>query len=562
MLDAILRKGRQLAEDPVLRRWLLARALGRTPAEPAFTAHRPPYLGDGWSGLPLEHPQASLPVLPAGRPTGSLALTLAGARPTIAPGGEPALVRQRFADLETELSLHRFAWVPLMDADADPRWVGTVWQAWCDAHGNPDQSWAWHPYTAAERAVNLLTFAARHGLPEGAETVLAAHAPAIARGLEWFGDHHTSNHCANNGRGLYLLGLALGLKQATEAGARILLEEGRSIFRPSGVLREASTHYHLLLTRQWASVWLAARRHARPEAAEFGATLRAALAVLPLFDLPGRFPLVGDVSPDCPPDHLFGLLPGRPAQGWTALLDDADRAALLALAGDAAPSAEGWLRADHGPWSGLWHAEPEGWSPMPGHGHQDCGGAEIHFGGVPVFIDPGRGSYARAGEADPFVAGGSHGVLAVDGLDPYPQNRPYYDPAFRMAMAGPALLAPTESGVRLVHHGYARIGLGAVERSWSFAPDRLVIDDWVQGNGRHRVERRLVTGLDARLADDVAILTAADGRRFRLGAEDCACTLAPTVAWAAYGEGRPAQVVTFSADIRLPWRGRITVEVL
>lgn len=565
MLSAILRKSRQFAADPVLRRWLAARVLKRTPGEPAFTPHHPPYLGSGWQGLALEQPSVTLARLPAGAPNGPLRMRLAGATVTIPPGGEAEAVAASFDDIEAGLSLHRFAWVPLMEPDADPRWVNVLWQAWAQRFGTLDDGWAWHPYTAAERAINLLTFARRHGLPDGAADLLATHAPVIAKGLEWFGDHHTSNHCANNGRGLYLLGLGLGLPAAAEAGACILLAEGRRIFRDSGVLREASTHYHLLLTRQWASVWLAACAQDRPEAAEFERILRRALAVLPAFALPGGFPLMGDVSPDCPPSHLFGLLPhGDATCGWTGLLNADDRAALAALWDGAAPdlAGDGWLRQDVGPWSGLWHAEPAGWSPMPGHGHQDCGAAEIHFDGEAIFVDPGRGSYESAGEADPYVAAGVHGTLTLDGLDPYPPNKPYYAPDFRAAWAGPADLTAEPDGVRLTHRGYARLGVPEVLRHWQFDQSRMVIEDAVDGRGTHRLDRRMITGLPVTLVDGAAVLTTCMGRRLRVSAPDGAPELAPLILWSAYGEGRPGTAITFSAQARLPWRGTILIEVL
>src|SRR5690606_15729932 len=137
---------------------------------------------------------------------------------------------------------------------ADPAWLTLLWQAWAERFGRPDDGWAWHPYSAAERVVNILDFAQRRGLPAPADhtaALLARHAPAIAERLEYFGEHHTSNHLSNNGRGLYRLGLALGLPAATEMGMRILLAEAERIFAPSGVLREGSSHYHLLLTRNY-----------------------------------------------------------------------------------------------------------------------------------------------------------------------------------------------------------------------------------------------------------------------------------------------------------------------
>jgi hypothetical protein len=566
MFHALARKGRQLAADPVLRRWLVSRALKRVPGEPTFTPHRPPYLNG--ATLESEPPRQHWQGLAPGVPSPPLIMRLPGETITVTSADQ--VVERDFPDLETLLGFHRFAWVPLMTGE--PGWVAAIWRAWCRRFGTPDQSWAWHPYTAAERAINLMTFARRHGLPGPVDETLAslaAHAPAIAQRLEWFGDHHTSNHCFNNGRGLYSLGLDLGLPAATTMGERILTEEAARIFRPSGVLREASTHYHLLLTRSLASVWLAARAHGRPEAAMLEQRLRAAFAVLPRFDLPGGFPLVGDVSPDCPPEHLFGLLPGRdPAQGWTGLLPADDCAALTALRDGVTPVAsdilcrDGWLRHDCAGWSGLWHAEPAGWSPMPGHGHQDCGAAELHFGAEIIFADPGRGSYAQAGEADFHVASGSHGGLGLDGCDPYPPNRPYYATAFRAAAASGTQLSATADVVRLIHGGYGRLGARRCERSWHFTAAGLTIDDVIQGHGRHTVTRRLITGLAAEIRDGAVMLTAPSRRRFRIAAEDGSRPdLAPITLWRAYGEGVPGKIVSFTNEARLDWRGRLTIEV-
>ncbi|OAN49180.1 hypothetical protein A6A04_03435 [Paramagnetospirillum marisnigri] len=571
MLDGLKRKLRQLSDDPVLRRWLILRALRLTPGEPAFTPHRPPCLGPGWAGLEPETPQAVFPALPEGSPRGRLTLRLPGRVLEVEPGGEATLVAAPLDDPETQLGLHRFAWVPMMKPGDDARWVATIWAAWRARFGTPDSSWAWHPYTAAERAINLITFIRRHGLPGPAEdtlAVLAAHAPAMAARLEYFGEHHTSNHLFNNGRGLYLLGLALGLPRATAAGAAILTSELGRIFRVSGLLREGSSHYHLLLTRSLSSVWLAAREHHRPEAEVFEKALRRAVAVLPHLCLPGRFPLVGDISPDCPPEHLFGLLPGGDRRsGWLDVLPPDQRAPLAALLDEVAPSEplaeDGWLKASFGDWMGLWHADPEGWSQMPGHGHQDCGGFELHFEKEAVFVDLGRGSYAVAGEADEMVSAQAHNGLSVDGFDPYAANKPYYAESFRRTLGGaPPRLVRDPDGIDLNINGFRRLkGVGAVTRRWRFEGRRLDITDTVAGSGPHLLIRRLHTTCRVEAVAGGLHLHAPGGRRFTITAPDAEITVSPTTLWTAYGEGVPASRIEITiAAAPLPWSGLIRVE--
>ena len=59
-----------------------------------------------------------------------------------------------------------------------------------------------------------------------------------------------------------------------------------------------------------------------------------ALAVIPSLTLPGGFPLIGDISPDCPPEHLAGLMDCSNTAGWLELLEPRDRQKLLDLMKD------------------------------------------------------------------------------------------------------------------------------------------------------------------------------------------------------------------------------------
>ena len=569
----LIRKARHVLTDPVLRRWLAGRVTGRWPGAPGFTPHVPPYL-DGAPPLAAETPDdgGRLGLLAADPPASLIDLPLAGERVPVAPGEERDLFGRRFADAETLLALHRFAWLPVMGEGADPAWVGALWTAWRRAHGAPDKSWAWNPYTAAERAVNILAFARRRGLPgPKADTlaVLAAHGPAIAAGLEYFGDHHTSNHLATNGRGLYLLGLELALPRCAQMGARILIEEAARIFLPSGVLREGSSHYHLLLTRNYADAWLAARRHRRPEADRLAEITARALAIIPGLRLPGGLPLIGDISPDCPPEFLSCLAPGATTgDGWTASLDDDERDAFVALrdtiptADAAALAADGWLGARFGPWAGLWHAAAKGWAPMPGHGHQDTGGFEIHFGAEPVFVDVGRGAYGETGAAAHDRSGQAHNTLLVDGLDPYPPNRPYYDDGFRAHLTGPPPhLRRDGDGVTLRHGGYSRLAdVGAVERRWTFSDGAMSILDRVEGTGRHRIECLLHTPHPVLRSAGGLVVQGAEAA-YRITADGHQSTGRAT-RWRAYGAGDPATVIRIRNQARLPFQAVMKIEAL
>jgi hypothetical protein len=294
-----------------------------------------------------------------------------------------------------------------------------------------------------------------------------------------------------------------------------------------------------------------------------------ALAVIHHLVLPGGVPLVGDISPDCPPSFLAGLLPdGDVSTGWTGLLDDIERRALTELRDGATPAdtgtllADGWLRADFGPWSGLWHAAPGGWSAMPGHGHQDCGGFELHFAAEPLFRDLGRGAYGETGDAAFYRSALAHNTIVVDGADPYPPNKPYYDDAFRRRIGGPApeLFAGTEI-VTNRYNGFGRLkGVGETARRWFFTDSAVTITDRVEGRGNHVVTRLLHTILEVEPDGDALVLRGAEGR-YRVRAGD-AMTLGPATCWRAYGDGGPATTIRIDTAATLPWESTITVEAL
>ncbi len=529
----------------MLRRWLMGRVTGRLPGPPAFRPHRPPYLND-LAALAPETPTQGFSGLKGAIPTKPISLKLAGTTIRVEPGQEADLFKRRFEDVETLLSLHRFAWLTDSGDDIDPAWVGVIWRAWLERFSAPSGEWPWHPYTAGERAVNILAFARRHGLPGPLDEtlpVLAAHGPAIAGRLEYFGDHHTSNHLANNGRGLFVLGLELGLAQATEIGARILVQEAKRILTPSGLLREGSSHYHLLYLRLYENVATTAEAAARPEAAAFRKIALGMRKAAQNLMLPGGLPLIGDISPDISPATLLAALE------------------LESEAGPAAFAADGWLRFDDGPWSGLWHASPEGFSHMPGHGHQDMGGFELHYRDEPLFIDPGRGAYGDTGGAALYRSATMHNGLMVNGAEPFPPNRPYYDKSFRRLAAGPPPeLVSSAHGVTLRHHGFARLPrCGTHERSWRFQGPRMTLQDRLQGRGQAFVIRTLITPLACERTEH-GISIRGKNITYALESDGADITLEPVTRWLAYAKGAPATAIRLKSATQLPFDGSIRVE--
>lgn len=561
-MQSLKRKLAQLAADPVLRSWLLRRAVHLQPAPPPFVPHLPIY---AWERLPLsvDSPRwaDAPPVIPSSANNDPFVVDLAGTDTPYDPAKPDAFFDDPESDIEVDLARHRFAWLPLQP-DAPAGAFHTLWQAWRRRFYDSD-GMHWHPYTAAERAINVIDAAARLGLPMDAETVagdLAKHATVIAERLEYFGDHDTSNHLANNGRGLYRIGCTLADHAVRGLGFDILVNEAARIFLAGGMLREGSSHYHFLYLRNYLDVWLAAERYGfDEEAAAFAGIAERLMAAARHLIMPGGLPLIGDISPDCPPAFLTGLEHG--AGAWAAGRDEEDRDRLTRFAAAAGETSagdlcsDGWLRADFGRWSALVYAPPQGWPFMPGHAHQDLGSAEIHVDGKPLFVDPGRGAYGDTGDAARYRSSAVHGTLRLDGADPYPANKPYYDDAFRMRHAGAAAAMAHPDGFTIAHGGYKRLGADDVRRRWHFEQDGFRIEDGISGQGRRIVERALVTPLDVRIEVSAAIV---DGRFSVSG--DTAPRLEPVTIWRAYGRGTPGTRIVFEAAGELPWSGTVTVK--
>jgi len=553
----------KMTRDPVLRRWRLDRLRGRWPVPQPLESELQPFL----DSLPTVATAARstltdlprrLPNQPASLKLQGLTLSLQATQPAA-----PFTMDLPFGALQ---SLHGFDWLP-RQPEIGPEWVSELWRAWVDRYGQRnDDDPIWQPALVVQRSVNILDYAVRVGLPgPRVKTleVLKAHRQAIVAHLSY----RTGSVAIAQGHAIYRLGVELGEEAVAQHGLAVLTTEARHLAGRSGVLAAGSTAVHLGLTRCYADAWLAAWRHQRPEAARLAALLRPMLAVLPALTLPGGFPTLGDVPFDWPPNLLEGLLPGGDsASGWTGLLSDGERLALQALKDGQSLAdlellrADGWLRLNSGAWSGLWHASPLGWTSPLGPDHQDLGGFELHFDGVPIFVDPGSPPLTEDQRLISLYRSAKvHNSLTLDSEDPFPPLYPFYNHAFRQAIAGEAPVLRAEyDGVGLCFESYRRLGgPGEVRRRWRFEQDVMTIEDCILGTGRFSVNRRLVTPCQVIVHDDETILRAGTVCFSIKGGGKP--TVETICRWNAQGDEEPLSVLCFGGRANLPWRGCLTV---
>lgn len=571
-MQALIRKARHVLGDPVLRRWLLRRIAGIEKSPPAFVPGQPPYLNP--VGTDIARSEFTTEKFPAGNfdpPHSSTTIELPGRTVELSPDSAPDLFERSYDDLETLLAAHRFAWVPIAGDTVDRDWVAALWQVWATGFGAQTSGWPWHAYTAAERAINLIDFSRKFGLPgdpQDTGALLLRHAEAIRRNLEYFGEHYTSNHLSNNGRGLLRIGTALGRADHAETGAKIMVAEAGRIFGRSGVLREGSTHYHLLVTRNYIDAWLDAQAAGLEQAAMLRDIAERALAAIPGLCLPGGLPLVGDISPDVPPAYLSRLAESTPGNGYadqsrwpSNLPEDRRGEALSILAGRGAVSPDklaedGWHRCGGHGWQALAFVSPDGWPPMPGHGHQDLGSFELHHGTTPVIVDPGRGSYANTDYENASV----HNVILIDGAGSMPVNRAYYSPAFRdLAVPSRPRVIRTRDGQVLKYDGSVHgAQIGSIERAWHFTEGAVEICDRIEGRGRHRIRQQFIIAGSVGIAEN-AVQVSIGERSYKITGS-APPAISGCTRWRAYASGESATKVTFDQTVTLPFEGTIKIE--
>jgi hypothetical protein len=513
------------------------------------------------------------------------------------PAASPFPWDASFEDYEDAAALHRFAWL-LPEVLSWSR-SGTsrmeAWEqfralalGWATKHPTPGLTAAWHAYTASERLCNwtLTALALGESLREDDElwSSIRIQGEHLRLNLEYHGERLTGNHLSNNGRALYLCGLACDESAWAAEGREILLHELERLFLDPRFLREGASHYQFLVARNFCEALWAARTAGdrateaalSPAVARMAEGCRFFLVRTPLEKW--TIPLIGDISPDCPPDWLTGVPwvasalsgaappPGIPPErGWHELFPALTR--ITSAETPRLPPSAAWGRVDLRDWTLMAHVNPDGFPYYPGHAHQDTGAFVAYYRGAEVVVDAARRRYLDDESGRWGASCWAHSLLSVDRLDPAPNWRNIYPADFIERRAGrkPGLEARGD-GVTIIHGGFRRSsGVGEYKRSISILDDAsLAVSDEIEGTGRHRVDLVFHFAGRASMMDGV-VAVEGDGWRGRLTLPqefaDISIWNAPqdseSFGWRAdrYGGKLPAAAIVAGAEIPLPWRG-------
>lgn len=435
-----------------------------------------------------------------------------------------------FSDAEDAYALHRFHWVLSALAQTPDRpFADQAWSIvlnWIDSFSSRPEGPEWQSYTVAERIVNWLILyqvLSRSGVRVRRRRKFLAsvcrQAQHLLTHLEYYGPGRTFNHILQDARALYLAARVFGNESWATPAREILLHEAGRMFSESGFLGEDSSHYHWLVCRSYVEVLRLAETTLDPS---FHAALKpfvrrfltAALFFLP--DPRGSLPLIGDVSPDCPPEWLkcvpfVGLRwlgessssVGLEGAGWHRVWHAGRRRASWAgsrTQGTSLRDGEwtsfpdaGWHRFRNPTYTIFWHAPGLVRPRYTSHGHADADAFELHWKGEPFIVDTGRSTYEQTAFGWSGKTPWAHNSILIDGQYGFVVFGANWNPRMPRGYSTASALLDVEVGsssrkVTFQHDGFSRFGRSIrVRREFICASHELVIRDSILGSGTRKV---------------------------------------------------------------------------
>ena len=484
-----------------------------------------------------------------------------------------AMTPEKFDDGEEFEFVHRFAWLPQFHGRQQNDFFKRSVLSWIASSSVSEirESAAWNPYCIAERIAHWGLFLVTQGgdwataeLETLSDSLILQTGHLLDR-LEYHGEFLTGNHLSNNFRGIFWAGLLLNRRPMMDLALKLISKELRRLTREDGCLREGSTHYHLLITKNYFETMLvnelASQRPSRAEEkrnSQDDDLLDSLMSAADFFNLQGFFPLIGDISPDCTPTWLsdvvalyvhhkkFGADPmhnSKAASGWASLFSK-----YVASVDEVAKyfshsrQLKQFRKLEKEDWSVLVHVNDGAFPFLPGHAHQDSLSFTSVFDGREIVVDPGRLDYRSLD----MTLAGSHNSVLVDDRSPEFTRKSFMGEGYlRHLVPVEPDVRTTSDGIVVRHHGYGNTGI-SVERDYRIESGELVVRNRVDGRGAHKVAMILYLNSE----EDVLIQWPDEGR-----------VVQNTVAIRnrQYGKAESCVRLQWEGIMELPWAGILRI---
>lgn len=312
-------------------------------------------------------------------------------------------------DPEEYFRLHRFGWLlsDFAEGKYDQRQVDNYIYDWL-CHCPLEVGKGWDSYSVSERISNWCLLLNNHKILDDKLLVgIKQHLYFLAEHLEVRGSA-TNNHLFNNGRAIFIGGIFVKDERLVKLGKEIIAYCLEKMFYPSGMLREGSSHYQVLMARTILEIIWWARKNGDEEFAKKYETIAEKIwLAASLFFKVEDFPYIGDTSPDYHVSFHKDIVPlGAVLLGkalpvnsdfslrWYKLFTDSPVPALEPyqysenLYKDA-----GIFYVEKNEFQVFAHVNPLNHIPTWSHAHNDAGSFLLYKKQSPVFISANRLTY-------------------------------------------------------------------------------------------------------------------------------------------------------------------------
>ena len=439
-------------------------------------------------------------------------ISLAGKKESISL---PVKWSKPYDDPEQALALHRFGWLNILVSRkyVDKEFVESVILDWIANNCYPDSSVGWDAYSISERLVNWCTIYLenRHETQIVILESVMQQLSVLEENIEFRGNA-TNNHIINNGRALYITGLFLGTENHIENGRKLLKYGLDSMFYMSGMHREGSTHYQILMARTYLEIlWFSFIYNDLRFYELIVNQVRLIYGAAKLLLSIKPFPYIGDMSPDFELEYHESMLDigneilnGNIVKSRNSLYTNWSYFYGVSIEKPySSPKADnniisryldaGYFFYKTSTLSFVVYLNPLSYVSSWSHGHSDLGSFLLNINNHEVFISTGRENYLPINNSLFGRSISSHNSISVDGREPaiihglngYPELfcKDYFDK--------PVLqFEENETSLKLdvKYFFYSCSGEGiTITRNFIIDRDSLSIDDYIDGRGRHKV---------------------------------------------------------------------------
>jgi uncharacterized heparinase superfamily protein len=376
-------------------------------------------------------------------------------------------------------NLHYFDDLNAEDADRRNQWHEVLIDCWIrenpHAAGN-----GWEPYPTSLRIVNWIKWSlSGHTLTPDMLQSLASQVRHLIRNLE---THLLGNHLFANAKALCFAGFFFQGVEATNwlrIGCEILVRQVNEQVLEDGGHMERSPMYHSLILEDLLDLLNLMRAYEEEEYFVWGDKVESMRAWLQALCHPD-----GDIS--LFNDAAFGIAPSP--QELDAYADRLGLAPSLMAESECRDlPASGYVRLADSTAVALLDLGDLGPDYLPAHGHADTLGFELSLHGKRTMVDSGISCYGTGEERHRQRGTPAHNTITVDD-----ENSSVVWSGFRVAQRAKVIDRQVELGdhpwAMATHDGYQRLSGNILhKRRFSLGEESLVLEDWIEGSGHHRI---------------------------------------------------------------------------